>query len=394
MRRIHLANKKRKNGFLARVFPAKHKKTDNRPDYFLVGLVFLIIIFGLFMLSSASSVESFRGYNDVYFFLKRQLLRGFLPGLALMSFLAFFNYRTWEKLTVPFFIVSLVLLVSVFIPGIGATYNQSRSWINIAGLSFQPSEIVKLLLILALAGWFSYRGEELTKDFWNGFLPFLVILSLISLPVALADLGTSIVIVTIAIAVYFVAGAKLNHIIALFIMGLGAAGLLILQAPYRAARLTTFLHPELDPLGFGYHINQAFLAVGSGGLFGLGFGQSRQKFAYLPEVMGDSIFAIISEELGFIFAVLLVILFLLLAWRGLRLAKRVEDDYARYIVVGVIAWFIWQAFYNIAAMIGLMPLTGIPLPFISYGGTALASAMAATGILINISRQVDLAKKG
>ncbi|NUM25177.1 MAG: putative lipid II flippase FtsW [Candidatus Buchananbacteria bacterium] len=386
MRRFHLANKKKKSNLLSRVLPDQ-KRFGKTPDYFLAGLFFVIILFGLLMLSSASSVSSFREYNDVYFFLKRQIIRGFLPGLALFVFFTVVNYRTWEKFTVPIFGLALLLLVMVLIPGIGATYNQSQSWISIGGLSFQPSEVVKLLLILSLAGWFSYRGEAMTGDFWNGFLPFLVILGLVGGLVALSDLGTAIVIVAIAVVIYFVAGARIRHVISLVVLGFGAAAVLIAKAPYRAERLMTFLNPELDPLGFGYHINQAFLAIGSGGLFGLGFGQSRQKFAYLPEVMGDSIFAIIAEELGFIFAASLIVLFLLLAWRGLKLAKKVEDDYARYIVVGIIGWFTWQAFFNIAAMIGLMPLTGIPLPFISYGGTALASAMAAAGILINISRQ-------
>jgi cell division protein FtsW len=201
------------------------------------------------------------------------------------------------------------------------------------------------------------------------------------------DLGTLLVIATIALAVYFSAGAKISHIFALLAAGVAGAVILIISAPYRAARLLAFLHPELDPSGIGYHINQALLAVGSGGFFGLGFGQSQQKFAYLPEVIGDSIFAIVAEELGFLFATALIILFLLLAWRGFLLVQSAPDDYARYIIIGIISWFVLQAFFNIAAMIGLIPLTGIPLPFISYGGTALASCLAASGILINISRQ-------
>ncbi len=384
MRRFAVKGKKK---LLRRVIPDQ-KIFGRQPDYFLLILVLVIIVFGLMMLSSASNDISLREHNDVYFFLKRQLLRGFLPGLILLAAFSFINYRIWEKLTIPIFAVSSILLALVFVPGVGQNYDRAQSWVNLGGLSLQPSEIVKLLLILSLAGWFSYRGREMTKEFWNGLIPFVVMLGLISLLIILQpDLGTLVVVVTIALVVYFVAGAKINHLISLIVLGIGAFGLLIAQAPYRAARLMTFLHPELDPQGIGYHINQAFLAVGSGGLFGLGFGQSRQKLAYLPEVMGDSIFAIIAEELGFIVSAALVILFLLLAWRGLRLARRVDDDYAKYVVVGIIAWFSAQTFFNIAAMIGLMPLTGIPLPFISYGGTALASAMAAVGILVNISRQ-------
>ncbi len=364
-----------------------HKSFD-KPDYFLLGLLGLIAIFGLVMLSSASTVKSFRDFGDSYFLLKHQLLNGYLPGLILFFILAKINYQRFEKYTVLFFILALVFLSLVFIPGLGATYGQAQSWINIGGFSVQPAEIVKLFLILFLAGWFSYRDKEKNSDFWNGLVPFALILGLISLPIILQpDIGTLVVVAAIALTVYFVAGAKLLHILGLVLAGFGAFGILVAQAPYRAARLMTFLHPEIDPQGIGYHINQAFLAIGSGGWLGLGYGQSRQKFAYLPEVVGDSIFAVIAEELGFIITATLIVLFLILAWRGLQLAQRSTDDYAKYLVVGIIAWFIFQAFFNIGAMLGLMPLTGIPLPFISYGGAAQVATLAAAGILVNISRQ-------
>jgi len=385
-RKISNFSQKKKRSF-SKLF--KSDNSLNKPDYFLLGLIFFIVLFGLVMLSSASSVESFRRYSDTYYLFRHQLINGLLPGLILFFIFSRVNFRFWEKFSVWFFVLSLILLLAVFIPGIGSGHGgATKSWINVMGLfSFQPSEIVKLFLILSLSSWFSYRGEERNGDFWNGLIPFAIALGLISLLVVLQpDIGTLVVIVTIALIIYFTAGARLSHILGLLLVGLGGFGILIAQAPYRAQRLMTFLHPELDPQGIGYHINQAFLAIGSGGLFGLGFGQSRQKFAYLPEVMGDSIFAVIAEELGFFFTASLIILFLLLAWRGLKLAKIINDDYARLVVVGIISWFTFQAFLNIAAMIGLMPLTGIPLPFISYGGTALATALAATGILANISR--------
>lgn len=362
-----------------------------KPDYFLLIIVSLIVVFGLVMLSSASSVLSFQRFGGTYNLFWRQLLRGFLPGLILFFFFFKFNYRHLEKFSVWFFLISMAFLISVFIPGLGENYGRAQSWISLGGLSFQPAELVKLLLILSLAGWFAYRGKEKTQDFWNGLIPFVVILILISLPIMLQpDAGTLGIVAMIALIIYFAAGAKLSHLLGLALAGIGAIGILIVVAPYRLARLTTFLDPEFDPSGIGYHINQALLAIGSGGLFGLGFGQSRQKFAYLPEVMGDSIFAIIAEELGFLITVGLIIAFILLAWRGLRLAQRINDDYGRLVVVGIISWFVLQAFFNIAAMLGLLPLTGIPLPFISYGGTALVTSMAAAGILISISRQADL----
>lgn len=362
-----------------------------KPDYFITILVGLIVVFGLVMLSSASSVISFKRFDNTYYLFFRQLLRGLLPGIILFVILSKVNYNKWEKYSVAFFIASIILLAAVFIPGLGADFGSAQSWISLGPISFQPSEIVKLFLILSLAGWFAYRGKEKTKDFWNGLIPFVVFLGIVSLPIILQpDLGTLIVVGMISISIYFTAGAKLSHLISLLLAGIGAIGIAIALAPYRLARLTTFLNPELDPTGIGYHINQAFLAIGSGGLLGVGFGQSRQKFSYLPEVMGDSIFAVIAEELGFILTVLLIVAFLALAWRGLRLAKRTEDDYARLVTIGIVSWFVIQAFFNIAAMLGLMPLTGVPLPFISYGGTALATSLAAAGILINISRHVDL----
>ncbi|MFA6322320.1 MAG: putative lipid II flippase FtsW [Candidatus Buchananbacteria bacterium] len=383
---------KRQNNWLSRL-KLKANSAISKPDYVLVGLFFGLIVFGLIMLSSASSVESYRRFGGTYAIIWRQISRGFLPGLILFYILSRFDYRRLEKKSVHFFFASLVMLILVFIPGIGESYDKAKSWINIFGIPFQPAEIVKLFLIFALAGWFSYRGKEQNKDFWNGLVPFSLVLGLISLLIVLQpDMGTLMVIAVIALAVYFVAGASLLHLFGLGLAGLAALAGLIVIAPYRMARLTIFLHPEVDPQGIGYHINQAMLAVGSGGIFGLGFGQSRQKFAYLPEVIGDSIFAIMAEELGFIFAVALVLAFLYLAWEGFKLYQKTDNDYGRYVVVGITSWFVFQAFFNIAAMIGLMPLTGIPLPFISYGGTSLAISMAAAGVLINISRQANQTK--
>jgi len=200
------------------------------------------------------------------------------------------------------------------------------------------------------------------------------------------------VLTAIAISVYFLAGARFGHLALLGLGGICGVIVLLFSATYRLKRLLTFIDPSLDPQNAGYQINQALIAVGSGGWFGLGFGQSRQKFAYLPEVIGDSIFAVISEEIGFIFACAIVFAFLLLAWRGFKVYQGINDDYGKYVVAGIIVWFVFQAFFNIAAIIGLMPLTGLTLPFISYGGTSLAATMAAAGILVNISSQIQKSK--
>jgi cell division protein FtsW len=242
-----------------------------------------------------------------------------------------------------------------------------------------------------LATWLESRYGR-AHDVHEGLLPFLMTLGTIMfLMILQPDIGTMTIIVAMAMAVYFVGGAAWKHVVGLGVAGFATLMLLIQISPYRAARFTTFLHPELDPQGIGYHINQAFLAIGSGGLFGRGFGLSRQKFQYLPEVMGDSIFAILSEELGFFITAVVIGLFIYLMWRSLKIALACKDRFAQYIVVGIAVWITTQAFFNIGAMVGVLPLTGVPLPFISYGGTSLVILMSAMGIVANVSRHVKIA---
>lgn len=361
----------------------------HKPDYVLIGLIGVIIVFGLVMLSSASSVAAYEKFQDNYWYFKHQIIFGLLPGIAAFLVMVKIDYRKWKKYAFPLLIISIILLLIVFIPGLGASYGRARNWINFFGMSMQPAEIVKLTFLLYLTAWLEKREKDKIKDFSSSFIPFVAVLGVIIFLMALQpDIGTMIVIVLISLAVYFSAGGSLIHLSWLSLLGGGFLFLLIKIAPYRAARLTTFLHPELDPQGIGYHINQALLAIGSGGLFGLGFGHSRQKFQYLPEVAGDSIFAVIAEELGFIFSVALVVLFIFLAVRGFKIAERAPDGFGRLVAVGITSWFIFQAFINIGAMISIFPLTGIPLPLVSYGGTAMAVGLAAMGILVNISKYV------
>ena len=362
------------------------KEYFSHVDKTLLFLVLGLTAFGLVVLSSASSVRSYTEYNDAYYIFWHQVQTGLIPGMILFLFFVRFNYRTLERWTVYLYGAAIFLLLLVFVPGIGTIVNGSRSWVTI-GFQFQPAEIVKLLLILSLAGWLAYRGEERNRDFWNGVVPFLGIIGLIAVLILLQpDLGTLIVIAAIAGSMYFVAGARWPHLVGMGALGLAVFAVMVKIAPYRAARLLTFLHPELDPLGTGYHIGQAFIAVGSGGLLGLGLGQSRQKFAYLPEVVGDSIFAVMAEELGFFIVTAFIITVVWLSWHALKVALSASDDYGRFIAVGISAWFFFQAAFNMGAMVGLLPLTGIPLPFVSQGGTALAMSLGAAGILLNISR--------
>ncbi len=351
-------------------------------------LMSVLVLFGLVMLSSAGAVIGYHKFGDSYFFFKRQVFFGIIPGIVLAYILSRTNYHVWRKFAFLLLLFSILLLLTVFIPGLGVEYSTgSRSWLNIAGFSFQPSELVKLTFLLYLAAWLEHRGERGVQNFSYGFLPFVVLLSVIMLLMILQpDIGTMSIIVFIALAVYFVAGGKLKHFLLLALAGAFVFVALVKTAPYRLARLTIFLHPELDPQGIGYHINQAFLAIGSGGWFGRGFGQSRQKFNFLPEVTGDSIFAIIAEELGFFLSLGFVSLVLFIGYRGFKIAWNAPDPFGKFVAAGITSWFLFQSFLNIGAMVGLFPITGVPLPFVSYGGTAMMVNLIAVGILLNISR--------
>lgn len=349
----------------------------------------IIIIFGLLALSSASVAPGIDRFNDPYFFIKRQLLFGFLPGLVAFFALSKISYTAWKRWTMPFFVGISMLLIAVFIPGIGSNHGTgSQSWIAFGNFSFQPVEIAKLGLILFLAGLLARMGERI-GSFKEGFLPALCLgIAPILLVIAQPDIGTAAVLFAIVFCILFLARANMMHLVLLLLASVIAFGVLIIIAPYRAARLTTFLHPELDPQGIGYQINQASVAIGSGGLFGLGLGHSRQKFQYLPEVHADSIFAIIAEELGFIITVGFLIILILFIYRGYSIGMQAPDAFGRLVVGGIMSWIMVQSIFNIGAMVGILPLTGLPLPFVSHGGTALMVGMAAMGIVANISKHV------
>lgn len=354
----------------------------------LLIIIALLLIFGLIMLSSASSVIAFQNFGDPYYYLKHQLLYGVLLGGLVFFALSRIDYAYWRKIAFPLMVISLVLLLLVFVPGIGTELLGAKRWIHVGGVFFQPSEMVKLTFLFYLAAWLETRGHQV-KEVSAGLTSFLVMLGALVAIIAIAqkDLGTTIVLTVIALSVYFVAGAPWKHMG--IIAGIGAIMLTILIKlfPFRAERLTVFLNPELDPQGIGYHINQALLAIGSGGMFGLGLGHSRQKFNYLPEAATDSIFAVIGEELGFFFSVMLIVLFLAFVLEGLRIARNSPDAFGKYLAVGITSWIGFQALINISAMLSLVPLTGIPLPFISYGSSSLITTMAAVGILAAVSKQ-------
>jgi cell division protein FtsW len=357
-------------------------------DSVLLTTLFGIIVFGLVMLSSASTVTGYENFGDSNYYVWHQLLYGVLIGAIGFWITSRVDYHHWKRTAVPMILATIIALIAVLIPGIGFEYGGARRWIDFGFFLVQPSEIAKLTFLLYLATWFESRGKQHVSDFYNGLTPFLVLLGIIGLLIMLQpDMGTMSVIAMIAFAVYFVAGADLKHFTLISMLGAFLIAVLIKIAPYRTARFTVFLNPQFDPQGIGYHVNQALLAIGSGGIFGLGLGHSRQKYNYLPEVTGDSIFAIIAEEMGLIIAIGVIILFLILMVRGYRIAREAPDEFGKLLAVGITTWFIFQASVNIGAMVSVLPLTGIPLPFISYGSSAMIISLTAMGILTNISKQ-------
>ncbi len=363
----------------------------NRPDKILLFTVLSLIVFGLIMISSAGIIYSQTRFGDQYYFFKHQLFYGVIPGIIILYLFQKIDYRRWKKMVVPFFLAALVFLVLVFVGNIGTEVYGARRWIQLGPLSFQPSEMAKLALVLYLAAWLESKGGRKIKDFFEGFLPFLGIVGIAGfLLVKQPDIGTLGVLFLTSLAIYFASGARVSHLLSLVIAGIAGLVALVKFEPYRLSRFLVFLNPAQDPRGVGYQISQALIAIGSGGIFGVGLGHSRQKFNYLPEPVGDSIFAIIGEELGMIGAGILITLFVMLALRGFKIAKNAPDNFGKLTAVGITSWIIFQAFINIAAITGIIPLTGIPLPFISYGGTSLVFLMAGVGILLNISKQAKL----
>ena len=353
---------------------------------------FFLLGIGLLMVGSAGVAYGDIRFDDGYFFFKRQLI-GVALGLALLYLCQKIPYAFFRKIAVPLFLTGIVLLVLVLVPGIGTSASGASRWVALGPVSFQPSEVMKLGLIVYFAAFFSGSHESRKTDFFEGAMPFVVLLGIITfLLLRQPDVGTLGIIFVIAFAIFFAAGAKISHLGILAGAGLAGLAALIMAAPYRMRRFLVFLDPGHDPSGAGYQIHQALIALGSGGLFGVGLGHGRQKFLYLPEPMTDSIFAVIGEELGLVGCAVVVALFIFFAIYGLRVARNAPDEFGRLLAVGIVSWVVFQAFINIFAITGLIPLTGIPLPFISYGGTSIAVTLAAIGILLNISKGSTMGK--
>lgn len=358
---------------------------SRRMDYPLLGIALALTVAGLFIISSASVVISQKNFQTPYYYLLRQAVAA-VVGLGAMAVCQALPYRIWRRVSLPFLAASLLAVAAVFLPQLGLKLGGAVRWLNIGPISIQPSEILKLSLILYLASWLD-RHKTRAKGFATAFAPFLLVMGVVgSLLVLQPDIGTLIVTAGAAVILYFLGGGRLSQLAAFGLLAAGALAVIIRVAPYRMARFLVFLDPERDPLGIGYHIGQALIAIGSGGFAGRGFGQSIQKFNYLPEPIGDSVFAVVVEEFGLIGALALAVLFFALLLRAFAIARAAPDFFGKLVVAGLASTIVLQAFINMAAISGLMPLAGIPLPFVSYGGTSLVVALAMVGIMLNVSK--------
>lgn len=338
------------------------------------------------MVFSSSMVLSQKKFGSVGYYALRQLIYGGAPGIVFLLIASRIPYGFWRKVALPLMIFSFVLLALLFLPGLGFSFGGATRWLKLGPITFQPSEILKLTFIVYLASWLDARRQEISSVSY-GLLPFSIMISFVGVFIIMQpDFGTLGIIIISAGLLYFLGGGKTSQIVTISALGLVLALLLIQIAPYRMNRLNVFLNPDLDPKGIGYHANQASIAIGSGGFWGVGFGKSLQKYNYLPEPMGDSVFAILAEETGFLGVLIALSLFATFFWQGIKIAKKATDSFGQLLAGGITLSIATQVFINIAAISGLFPMTGIPLPFISYGGTSLAITMASVGILLNISK--------
>ncbi len=362
-------------------------KKQTQRNLSLIFSVFALLAYGLIALYSASTVDSYKNFGNTTYYVVHQLIYGVALGLIGMLITSGLDYHLWEKYLKILILGTLVALIMVKIPGFGFSAGGASRWIHIGFLFFQPAELAKLAIVVYIAAWVNKRKNNL-NNFYLGVLPSLTITALFAaLILWQPDLGTMLVLVLVSVTMLFAAGISWKYFFWTMVLGALSLYAFIRFAPYRARRLTTFLNPEIDPQGISYHINQALLAIGAGGMWGYGYGLSRQKHNYLPEVMGDSVFAVTAEELGFVRIVFVIVFFVWFILEGFAVAKNAPDTLGKMLAMGITSWLGLQALINIGAMVNLVPLTGIPLPFFSYGGTAMIINLSAIGILLNISKQ-------
>lgn len=363
-----------------------------RADYGFMICVGVLLLLGLIILYSISPILSHKILGDVSrnYFLYNQLLH---VGLGLVGFVfaSNFYYKRWQGLLKPILIITGLSLLLLMIPALSLTKNGATRWVELGPVSFQPAELMKFSLVLLLAGWFAKLNPEEMKNNAKTLWPMTALLGVIALFVLFLqkDMGTMLVLAGIGVGVFYGAGVSLRQLGILLGIGIGMGVASILVFPHRLERVVTYLTPSQATEEQSYHLNQALIAIGSGGLFGLGIGKSVQVYGYLPEAANDSIFAIIGETFGLVGCAVILAIFGVLIYRGLRIARGAPDRYGQLLVLGIMLWLTAQTAINIAAMIGLVPLTGIPLPFLSYGGTSLVMLMTAMGIVVNVSKYAE-----
>ena len=364
---------------------ATASSAPHAPDYTLVMITLALLCIGVVMVYSASLMAAYKTYNDQAYFFQRQLIWCAL-GLVVMLLLMRVPYQMWRRFSIVALLGSVALLIAVFIPGLSGNALGATRWIELHNVKIgQPSELIKITLVLYMADWLARKGERV-RDFAYGLAPFAIILCLIlGLIIKQPDMGTAIVIGATAFAIFFVSGANLRQLLPLTL--LGAAGFLVLalESKYRQGRLSSFMNPWKDPTNTGYHVVQSLIALGDGGIRGLGLGASQQKF-WLPFPYTDSIFAIIGEELGIIGGVGVLLLFLLLAYRGLRAARLAPDAFGSLLAIGISCQLVIQALLNVAVVTSTLPFTGITLPMVSYGGSSMLVSFASMGVLLNVTK--------
>lgn len=354
-------------------------------DYILLGAVLTLLALGTLMVFSASSADALERFQNPYHFFERQVLWSIL-GLTVMAVTSRVNYWRWPRWAFWLYVISVLGLMAVLVPHIGQDINGARRWVKLGPLVVQPSELAKLAMVVMFA-WLFTRHQDRIGDFWHGLLPLLgMALLVLGLILLEPDLGTTIAVGGTFVIMLFAAGVRKRHLLALGLVSFPALVWAVFGESYRRQRMLAFLDPWKHPLTSGFHTIQALLAMGSGGLFGVGLGHSLQAFGYLPEDYTDFIFAILGEELGLIGTLFVIALFAVVAWRGFRAAMRAPDTFSGLLALGLTSMITIQAAINIGVVTATLPVTGITLPFISYGGSSLVLSLAGVGILLNITR--------
>ncbi len=363
------------------------KSIKGKPvDSFFLGLVLVLLIVGIIAFVSASLGVLAKNEVKFYSIIFNQLALGLGGGLIAMYIMSRIHYSWLKKYALHILIATIVAMLLVFVPGLGFAHGGARRWVGLGPVSFQPAELLKMGCIIYFGAWLSWAKARVS-DFRFGILPLLVLLAIAAaLLFVQPDTKSFILILVAGTTMLFVSGVPFKYLIIVGVVGTVVLGGLIFVTPYLQARVKTFINPGQDQSGSSYQLKQSLIAIGSGGVAGRGLGQSVQKFSYLPEPQGDSIFSVIGEEFGFIGAVLVVALYLMFAFRGFRIAFRAADQFGRLITIGIVILITFQSFLNIASITGVFPLTGVPLVFMSQGGTSLLFSLAAVGIVLNISR--------